>query len=143
MAAPFEKYLEPLAIEGERDIVSARERVRDAARGLGFSAVELTLLATAVSEIARNIIEYAGHGTISLRLSDSGRNPGIEVVAEDRGPGIENIELALQDGYSTRRSLGMGLPGARRLVDEFQIESTVGKGTRVILRKWKTSTKAA
>ena len=104
--------------------------------GLGFSSTDLTLLATAISEVARNITTYAGEGEVALRvLSDTGRQ-GIEVVASDEGPGIEDIELAMQDGFTTGSGLGLGLPGARRLVDEFDVRTRPGSGTRVRLVKW-------
>jgi serine/threonine-protein kinase RsbT len=103
---------------------------------LGFSSTDLTLLATAISEIARNITTYAGEGEVALRvLNDSGRS-GIEVVATDDGPGIADVELAMQDGYTTGNGLGLGLPGTRRLVDEFDIDTEPGVGTKVRLVKW-------
>jgi serine/threonine-protein kinase RsbT len=103
---------------------------------LGFSSTDQTLIATAISEIARNIVSYAGRGSVLFsRIERQGRR-GIEIVANDNGPGIANIELAMRDGYSTGKSLGFGLPGARRLVDELEIVSTVGVGTTVTLRKW-------
>ncbi|MBV9508712.1 MAG: anti-sigma regulatory factor [Caulobacteraceae bacterium] len=103
----------------------------------GFKGSDLTLIATAISEVARNIVVYAQRGEISLRLATGGGRQGIEVVATDEGPGIADLEQAMQDGFSTGRSLGLGLPGARRLMDEFEIASTVGKGTTVTMRKWR------
>ena len=120
----------------ESDIVSARQRGRELAASLGFSSTDQTLLATAISEIARNIVSYAGHGTITLsRVDEEGRR-GVMITACDEGPGIQDVELAMRDGYSTGKSLGVGLPGARRLVDDFKISSTLGSGTTVVLKKW-------
>lgn len=128
--------LEGIAIESETDIVKARQRAREVARSIGFSSVETTLIITAVSEVARNIVEFAGRGQVLFgEIHEKGRH-GMLIVAEDQGPGIPDVALAMQDGYSSRKSLGMGLPGARRLVDEFRIESSPGRGTRVTLRKW-------
>src|SRR5690242_2194960 len=104
---------------------------------LGLSSTDLTLLATAISEVARNITTYAGTGEVSLRVLHEREREGIEVVASDQGPGIEDVELALQDGYTTGNGLGLGLPGARRLVDEFDVDTAPGKGTRVRLVKWR------
>ena len=125
-----------VAIEREPDIIAARQRGRELASVAGFRGSDLTLIATAISELARNIVAYAKRGSVSLRVIDEAGRRGIEVIAEDRGPGIANIELALQDGYSTGKSLGLGLPGARRIMDEFAIESQLGRGTRVCARKW-------
>src|SRR5450756_978904 len=103
---------------------------------LGFSSTELTLIATAISEVARNIVEYARAGEISLSVVAQGDKRGIIVIACDNGPGIPDIKLAMQDGYSTGKSLGLGLPGAKRLMDEFEIVSEVGKGTKITMKKW-------
>jgi len=125
-----------IAIDREADIVAARRAGRDLAARLGFSAADQTLIASAITELARNIVVYARHGEIVVCRVDEHRRVGMRVVARDRGPGIENLALALRDGYSTRHSLGLGLPGARRLMDELEIESEVGKGTVVTLKKW-------
>jgi serine/threonine-protein kinase RsbT len=123
-------------IEREADIVTARQKGRELAAASGLSPTEQTLIATAISELARNIVVYARRGEVLLaQLEHNGRR-GVLVVARDAGPGIPNPELAMQDGYSTSRSLGMGLPGARRLMDEFELSSIVGKGTTVTMRKW-------
>jgi serine/threonine-protein kinase RsbT len=123
-------------VASDADIVIARQRGRELAADLGFAGSELTLIATAISEVARNIVEYARSGEIVFAsVEDSGRR-GITVIARDHGPGIADVELALQDGYSTKKSLGLGLPGAKRLMDEFDIVSEVGKGTTVTLKKW-------
>lgn len=125
-----------VAIERESDIVLARQRGRELAASLGFSTTDQTLLATAISELARNIVSYAGRGEVQLSSVYDGTRRGIMVVAEDHGPGIPNTELAMRDGYSTGNSLGVGLPGARRLVDDFELCSTPGVGTTVTLKKW-------
>jgi serine/threonine-protein kinase RsbT len=124
----------PILEEG--DIVTARQKGRELAAATGFSITEQTLIATAISEVARNIIVYARRGEIVLSLIQRGTRHGVMVVARDEGPGIENIELAMRDGYSTGKSLGMGLPGAKRLMDEFDLASTLGQGTTVTMRKW-------
>jgi serine/threonine-protein kinase RsbT len=124
-------------IEREADIVLARQAGRELSKLLGFSATEQTLIATAISEVARNIVVYAGEGEIVLNRTEEAGRIGIQVVAIDHGPGIENKELAMRDGYSTKNSLGLGLPGARRLMDELVLESEVGKGTTVTMKKWR------
>jgi serine/threonine-protein kinase RsbT len=126
-----------VAIRSDTDIVVARHKSRELSGKLGFSYVDLTLIATAVSELARNIVLYGGVGEIQLRLVENGIKRGIVVVAEDHGRGIADITRALQDGYSTSGSLGLGLPGTRRLMDEFEIKSAPGKGTTVTVKKWK------
>jgi len=123
-------------IDGESDIVTARQKGREVALTLGFGGVDLTLLATAISEIARNIVKYAGRGEIALWVDTGGRGQGIVVQARDQGPGIPDLEMAMKDGFSTGAGLGLGLPGARRLMDEFEIQSAPGKGTVVTLKKW-------
>lgn len=124
-------------IEREADIVLARQAGRELAKLLGFTATEQTLIATAISEVARNIVVYAGEGEIVLNRTEDAGRIGIQVVAVDHGPGIENKELAMRDGYSTKNSLGLGLPGARRLMDELNLESEVGRGTTVTMKKWR------
>lgn len=125
-----------VSIDREGDIVTARQKGRELAADLGFSGSDLTVIATAISEIARNIVAYAQCGEIVLTRETLHTKRGIVVVARDSGPGIPDIEQAMQDGFSTGRSLGLGLPGARRLMDEFEIESEVGKGTVITMRKW-------
>ncbi len=127
-----------IPIASDLDIIKARQTGRTEASKLGFSSTDLTLIATAISELARNIVMYAKEGEIVVRLVRSSEKQGIIVIARDRGPGIADIRLTLQDGYSTSRSLGLGLPGVRRLVDEFEIDSQVGQGTVVTIKKWKT-----
>jgi serine/threonine-protein kinase RsbT len=125
-----------IAIATETDIVLARQEGRRLASGLPFSVSDLTVLATAISEIARNIIGYAGRGQMVIRLTERNGRSGVEVDATDEGPGIPDVRLALQDGYSTSGSLGLGLPGARRLMDEFEVRSENGRGTHVTMRLW-------
>jgi len=123
-----------IPISSDMDIVTARQKARELARQIGFVGSELAVIATAISELARNILEYAKKGTIQINvLSD---RKGILIIAQDEGPGIQNIDLALQDGYSTSNSLGLGLPGVRRLMDSFKLQSIVGQGTTVIIEKW-------
>lgn len=125
-----------IPIRSETDIVTARANGRSMAKELGFTGTDATVIATAISEVARNIVEYASGGEIVLgRLRSNGRN-GMLVIARDEGPGIPDVEMALQPGYTTVNSLGLGLPGARRLVDEFEIDSEPGKGTTVTMKKW-------
>jgi len=126
-----------VSIAADQDVVAARQKGRAMALELGFSAGDSTLLATAISELARNIVSYAGQGEIVLRATQNSGRPSVTVIARDDGPGIPSIEQALRDGYSTSGSLGLGLPGVRRLVDEFEITSEVGRGTTVMVRKWK------
>jgi len=125
-----------VAIRTDADVVTARQEARTMGAALGFSSTDLTLLATAISEVARNITAYAGEGEVLLRVLHDGGRAGIEVVASDAGPGITDVELAMQDGYTTGNGLGLGLPGTRRLVDEFELETTPGAGTRIRLVKW-------
>jgi RNA polymerase sigma factor (sigma-70 family) len=119
----------------DADIVKARQAARDLASRVGFARTDLTLIATAVSEISRNIVRFAGSGEIIVELLDRPRR-GVQVVARDTGPGIEDVELAMRDGYSTYHGLGLGLPGARRLMDDFAIVSELGRGTTVTMTKW-------
>ncbi|MDQ3753056.1 MAG: ATP-binding protein [Actinomycetota bacterium] len=128
-----------VAISSDRDIVLARQTGRSMATELGLSKSEATLLATAISEVARNIVQYVGDGQILLCIVNGSGTDGIKVIASDSGPGIENVELALQDGQSSGGRLGLGLPGARRLMDEFHMVSRVGEGTTVTMTKWKAA----
>ena len=126
-----------IAIRADVDIITARQRGRTLAAELGFQKTDLALIATAISELARNILTYAGEGEIELALDHRMGRGAIVVVARDRGPGIGDIALALQDGYSTSGSLGIGLPGVRRLMDEFELSSAKGAGTTVRATKWR------
>ena len=123
-------------ITTDDDIVTARQEGRRLSSGLGFSSTDLTLIATAISEVARNIRLYAEQGDVQLKLIRDRDREGIVVVARDRGPGIKDVDLAMQDGYSSKGSSGLGLPGARRLMDEFEIRSRPGKGVTVTMKKW-------
>jgi len=123
-------------IRADADVLLARQKARELAKSLRFSGSELTLIATAISEVARNIVTYAKHGEIVLRLVNQGRRRGIRVIAQDQGPGIADIPRAMEDGYSTSSSLGLGLPGSKRLMDDFDIVSALGKGTTVTMTKW-------
>ena len=125
-----------IAIATDADIVRARQMGRELASHLAFTSSDLTVIASAISELARNIFSYAGRGEIHVSLVERNGRRGVMVVARDTGPGIVNIELALQDGFSTSGSLGLGLPGVRRLVDEFEIRTTIGTGTEIVVRKW-------
>jgi serine/threonine-protein kinase RsbT len=125
-----------IVVAADTDIVEARQTGRDLAAQLGFSLTDLTMIATAISEVARNITTYAGRGEVTLRLVRQAERRGLVVIARDDGPGIADIDRALQDGFSTGRGMGLGLPGARRLMDEFEIDSSPGRGTTVTMRKW-------
>jgi serine/threonine-protein kinase RsbT len=133
VAVPFDVRV---PIDHEADIVTARQKGRELAAATGFSSTDQTMIALAISEIARNIVTYAQHGAVTLSRLDGGGRPGILVVAQDEGPGIPDIELAMRDGYSSTRSLGVGLPGAKRVMDEFELVSAPGTGTTVTMRKW-------
>jgi serine/threonine-protein kinase RsbT len=123
-------------VSSDADVVEAREKGRELSAQLGFSSIDLTLIVTAISEVARNILLYATEGEIVLSLEQADGQKGIVVVARDEGPGIPDLELAMRDSFSTGNGLGLGLPGARRLMDEFQIESEVSKGTTIVMKKW-------
>jgi serine/threonine-protein kinase RsbT len=123
-------------VNNSDDIVTARQAGHELARQLGFSLTDVTMIATAISEIARNITSYAGRGEVRVGLQYRDGRQALVVRAEDDGPGIADIERALEDGYSTARGLGLGLPGARRLMDRLIVESAPGKGTVVEMWKW-------
>jgi serine/threonine-protein kinase RsbT len=124
-----------IRIEADADIVEARQEGRALAAALSFSPSDLTVIASAISEVARNIYSYAGSGEIHVALVERNGRRGVCITAKDQGPGIADVELALQDGYSTSGSLGLGLPGARRLMDEFELETSRETGT--IVTMWK------
>jgi len=126
-----------VAINSDQDIVTARQKGRALAMEAGFSTGDATLIATAISELARNIVSYARRGEITLKIVSASVRQGILIVASDNGPGIPDIRQAMRDGFSTSGSLGLGLPGVRRLMDEFEITSQPGKGTMVAVKKWK------
>ena len=124
-------------INSDQDIVVARQKGRVLASELGFSSGDATLIATAISELARNIVSYARRGEITLKGIHGSSQIGILVIASDEGPGIADIRQALRDGFSTSGSLGLGLPGVRRLMDDFEISSQPGRGTMVAVKKWR------
>jgi serine/threonine-protein kinase RsbT len=132
---------ERVPIRGEDDIVYARQRAREMARQLGFGMLDQSRIATAVSELTRNVVRYAlgarGEALIRGLEVDAGRRVGIEIVIADEGPGIANLDLAMSEGFTSGSGLGMGLPGAKRLMDEMAIQSEVGVGTTVTVRKWR------
>jgi serine/threonine-protein kinase RsbT len=126
-----------VAINSDQDIVAARQKGRALATELGFTSGDATLIATAISELARNIVSYARKGQITLQIVNGEDRQGLSIVASDSGPGIPDVRQALRDGFSTSGSLGLGLPGVRRLMDEFQITSAPGRGTTVAVKKWR------
>jgi len=126
-----------IPVHSSEDIVWVRQAVRTWAVELGFGLVDQTKLVTAASELARNTVDYGGGGTVQLEAINNGANRGLRLTFEDHGPGIPDVELALQNGYTTGSGLGLGLGGAKRLANEFEIESRCGKGTRVCITRWK------
>ena len=137
MNRPVVDEVVTVRVGSDADIVSARQAGRALADMVGFSSTDATLIATAISELARNMLTYAGGGELRLSTIEERRRRGIEVVATDEGPGIPDVAKAMEDGFSTGQGMGLGLPGARRLVDEFSIDAPVGVGTTVTLRKWR------
>lgn len=126
-----------LALESEHDIAVARNEVRQLASALGFRPIDQTRLATVTSELARNVVKYGGSGRLIAQPTAAGDGrDGLRLIFEDTGPGIADIAAAMRDGFTTGRGLGKGLPGSKRLVDEFRIESEVGRGTRVTVVRW-------
>ena len=128
---------EKVDINDEYDIVKARTGGKQLASMIGLGMVDQSRIATAVSELARNIVLYAGNGVITFSQIEEDDEPGLEIIFTDDGPGISDIEQAMQDGYTSGGGLGLGLPGTRRLMDEFVIESEVGRGTTITIRKWR------
>jgi serine/threonine-protein kinase RsbT len=124
-------------IRSDSDVVAARQAVRARAVELRFSLVDQTKIVTAASELARNTLVYGGGGTMRMEVVERSPRVGLRMVFEDQGPGIADVEQALRDGFTSGGGLGLGLGGSRRLVDEFQIESVVGEGTRITATKWK------
>ena len=125
-----------LSIASDRDLLDARRAGRELAARIGFSSGDQTVIAAAISEIARNVLMYAREGEIVIRTVGNGASSGMVIVARDHGPGIPDVEQALLDGYSTSGGFGVGLPGAKRLMDEFEIVSAVHQGTTVTMKKW-------
>ncbi|HEY1497296.1 MAG TPA: anti-sigma regulatory factor [Candidatus Solibacter sp.] len=128
---------ESLPVQSSEDIVVVRQRVRARAIQEGFSLVDQTKLVTAASELARNTMTYGGGGTVLIEVLNHGGRRGLKVTFEDKGPGIADIEMAMKDGYTSGVGLGLGLSGAKRLSNEFEIASSPGKGTRVTIVRWK------
>lgn len=128
---------ETLDIQSSGDVVLVRQAVRQLGVEIGFGLVDQTKIVTAASELARNTLEYGGGGTVKLETLQEGRRRGLRLTFEDQGPGIADIELALKDGFTTGGGLGMGLGGAKRLANEFEIQSAVGEGTRITIVRWK------
>ena len=126
-----------LAIRSSNDVVRVRQEVRKRAVAAGFGLVDQTKIVTAASELARNTLDYGGGGTCTIELLQADKRRGVRLTFEDQGPGIPDIELALKDGYTTGGGLGLGLSGARRLSNEFELHSIVGKGTRISIARWK------
>jgi serine/threonine-protein kinase RsbT len=120
------------------DVILVRQKARELMQALGFSLLSQTRIVTAVSELARNIVVHAGNGLVTVKPVQAPHRTGIECVFQDKGPGIQNIEQAMRQGFSTSRSLGLGLGGAKKLCAEFDIQSSAGKGTRVTIREWKS-----
>jgi serine/threonine-protein kinase RsbT len=128
---------ETLQIRTSTDVVQVRQAVRNLATALGFSLIDQTKLVTAASELARNTLEHGGGGTVLIQTVSSGVKPGIRLTFEDHGPGIPDVKLALTDGYTTGNGMGLGLSGSKRLVNDFDLQSKVGEGTRITVTKWK------
>jgi serine/threonine-protein kinase RsbT len=126
-----------MTIQREQDVVPFRNRVKEYAVKIGMSLLNQTKLITAASELVRNMLKYAGGGIVRIEVITQGRDSGIRLIFQDNGPGIKDISLAMKDGFTTGKSLGIGLPGAKRLVNEFEIESEVGTGTTISILKWK------
>jgi serine/threonine-protein kinase RsbT len=127
-----------IAVRGQHDIVNVRQVVRGWCLAIGMGLVDLTKMVTAASEIARNTLEYGGGGTLSLEELRDGLRVGVRLVFEDQGPGIPDVPRAMTDGYTSGSGMGLGLGGTKRLVDEFDLTSTRGQGTRVAITKWKS-----
>lgn len=125
-----------MRIASDRDIIAARHQARALAHDAGFGLADLAIIATAISELGQNALRYAKAGDLEIEIVRDRGRAGIVIVASDRGPGIPDVDLALRDGYSTSGSLGLGLPGVRRLMDDFEIRSEPGHGTTVTIRKW-------
>ena len=128
---------EAFEVRSANDIVRVRQRMREMAVEVGFSLVDQTKIVTAASELARNTLEHGGGGVARVELVRDGARRGLRLVCEDQGPGIADIQLALKDGYTSRNGLGLGLGGARRLINDFAIDSRLGEGTRVTVVRWK------
>ncbi len=128
---------ETVPASGSADIIRVRQAVREAALAAGFSLIDQTKIVTAASELARNMIDYGGGGVVTIEIHDLGSRRAVKAIFVDHGPGIADIEQAMRDGYTTGGGLGLGLGGARRLSNEFEIDSVPGNGTRVSIVRWK------
>lgn len=126
-----------MAISRENDVVPFRNRVKEYAIKIGMSLLNQTKLITGASELVRNMLKYGGGGVVTIEILSKFRDNGIRLIFEDKGPGIPNIEKAMQDGFTTGKSMGLGLPGTKRLMNEFDIKSDLGKGTKITVVKWK------
>jgi serine/threonine-protein kinase RsbT len=131
------EFHDTLEIRSSADVVAVRQAARALAERVGFSLVDQTKLVTAASELARNTIDYGGGGSVRLEMVENGVRRGVRLTFEDQGPGISDITMALKDGYTTGNGLGLGLGGARRLVNDFTIDSAPGSGTRIVIARWK------
>lgn len=125
-----------MTVASDADVLLARQTGRRIAEGVGFTGSDLTMISTAISELARNIIRYAVKGEVVVAPLVEGSRVGVLVIARDNGPGIRDLDLAMRDGYTTGSGMGLGLPGARRLMDEFAISSQLAEGTTVVMKKW-------
>jgi serine/threonine-protein kinase RsbT len=125
-----------IAIKDEKDIVTTRQRVREAARKMNFSITDQTRIITAASELSRNIYEYASEGIVIIEITSSGIKKGIMISFMDEGPGILDIDEALREGFTSGKGMGLGLPGSKRLMDDFSITSEAGVGTKIVIKKW-------
>jgi len=133
--AVVDRFVQP--IQSSEDVVRVRQITRERAVAQGFSLVDQTKLVTAASELARNTLEYGGGGEVTVETLNDGGRKGVRLTFSDKGPGIENVELALKDGYTTGNGLGLGLSGAKRLSNEFELHSKPGEGTRVMIARWR------
>jgi serine/threonine-protein kinase RsbT len=129
-----------MTVEGSDEVVRVRHMVRSWAVSLGFTLVEQTKIVTAASELARNMVDYGGGGTLLLEALEEGARKGLQLTFEDRGPGIADIDQALRDGFSSGNGMGLGLGGAKRLSNHFEIHSVPGNGTRIVIARWKGGT---
>lgn len=136
MTAIISLSKETMSVSREQDVVPFRSRVKDQAVKIRMGLVNQTKLITAASELVRNMLRYADGGKVTIEVVSRGRENGIRLSFKDEGPGIPEVQLAMKDGFSTGKSLGLGLPGAKRLVNEFNIKSEVGKGTEIVIIKW-------
>jgi serine/threonine-protein kinase RsbT len=138
MKTPSSKESQDISVANYEDVILARQKARELMQAMGFSLLAQTRMVTAVSELARNMVVHAGRGQMAVHSVEKPNHKGIECVFQDNGPGIQNIDQVMRQGFSTSNSLGLGLGGAKNLCGEFDIQSRVGKGTRIKIREWKT-----